>query len=177
MPIKREHRKFYGAKWRAVVRPRILRRAGGRFTRGGRYKGGARCEHCNALDRSKVVYHPDFPGHYFVLNPQPALFATGEPVATCHKRDGGEATRHRLPGDLLDYLTSQRQAAKLGVPHMVKVQIGVAHRNHTPGDDRPSNLLALCRRCHLAHDEPHHKATRSARKDAARPLLNAEAVA
>jgi len=55
--------------------------------------------------------------------------------------------------------------------HTPVVQLGIAHLNHTPGDDRLDNLKALCRGCHLAYDAGFHKRTRSIRKDSARPLL------
>ena len=54
---------------------------------------------------------------------------------------------------------------------VVLIQLGAAHLNHTPGDDRDENLRALCRRCHLLNDAPHHRDTRAARKDRDRPLL------
>jgi hypothetical protein len=51
------------------------------------------------------------------------------------------------------------------------VVLTVAHLNHTPGDCRDSNLLALCQRCHLALDRDLHTAssarTRRTRKDEA----------
>lgn len=56
------------------------------------------------------------------------------------------------------------------------VQIGVAHLDHDPGNNKPGNLKALCRKCHLNYDAKHHKQTRCARKDAARPLLQAVAI-
>ena len=33
-----------------------------------------------------------------------------------------------------------------------KVVLSAAHLNHTPGDNRATNLKALCQRCHLQHD-------------------------
>lgn len=53
----------------------------------------------------------------------------------------------------------------------VYIVLGVAHLNHTPGDDRDNNLMALCQSCHLARDATKHKETRSIRKDLTRPLL------
>jgi 5-methylcytosine-specific restriction endonuclease McrA len=53
----------------------------------------------------------------------------------------------------------------------VSIVLTVAHLNHTPGDDREENLMALCQWCHLNYDRLHHKETRSDRKDARRPLL------
>jgi 5-methylcytosine-specific restriction endonuclease McrA len=55
----------------------------------------------------------------------------------------------------------------------VWIQCGAAHLNGMAGDDRQENLAWLCRGCHLKHDRAQHRATRSDRKDAARPLLAA----
>lgn len=56
-----------------------------------------------------------------------------------------------------------------------KVVLTVAHFNQTPGDNRESNLVVLCQRCHLALDREQHKEnareTRCRKKDEARPLL------
>lgn len=44
-------------------------------------------------------------------------------------------------------------------PHPVtgsKVVLTIAHLNHTPEDDRPEQLRALCQRCHLRHDQALH---------------------
>lgn len=45
----------------------------------------------------------------------------------------------------------------------VRVVISVAHRNHNPHDNRDENLAALCQRCHLSHDAPHHHQTATRR--------------
>lgn len=58
-----------------------------------------------------------------------------------------------------------------GRDRSVYIVCTVAHLNHLAGDDRPENLRFLCQSCHLAWDRGHHKETRSARKDADRPLL------
>ena len=57
-----------------------------------------------------------------------------------------------------------------------KVVLSAAHLNHTPGDNRATNLKALCQRCHLQHDRADNlrraRLTRCTRKDARRPLLS-----
>lgn len=59
--------------------------------------------------------------------------------------------------------------------HLVRVVLTIAHLNHTPGDNRDENLAAYCQWCHFAHDQAlhveHARATRQAKKDAARPVL------
>jgi hypothetical protein len=37
-----------------------------------------------------------------------------------------------------------------------RVVLAAAHLNHDPTDNRLRNLHALCQRCHLLHDRPHH---------------------
>jgi hypothetical protein len=54
-------------------------------------------------------------------------------------------------------------------PHPVTgsgVVLTTAHLNHTPEDCRDENLRAMCQRCHLRHDAPHHAATRAATRAA-----------
>ena len=43
---------------------------------------------------------------------------------------------------------------------LVQVQLGCAHLDHDPANCDDSNLRALCDRCHLQHDAPHHAARR-----------------
>lgn len=64
----------------------------------------------------------------------------------------------------------QPQDAELKV-RSIRVVLTVAHLNHVAGDDRDENLKALCQWCHLVYDLEHHHATRAARKDAGRQLL------
>ena len=59
----------------------------------------------------------------------------------------------------------------------IRVVLTIAHLNHTPGDDRPENLMALCQWCHLNYDKVHHRETRATRKDRSRELLALPAAA
>jgi hypothetical protein len=51
-----------------------------------------------------------------------------------------------------------------------RVALAVVHRNHTPGDDRNSNLMVACQGCHLRYNWLHHRETRGATTDSKRPL-------
>lgn len=211
MPTKPEHRHHYGKRWRTKTRPRILKRAGGTFSKKtGKYTGNARCEYCGAVDWTKIVYLHNFPNHYFALDPQLSLIDPSEPKAYCFTREGkpapqwdthpetfdppsvkGFIERSTLNRRVRELRSNKRKAttaaaraeidecieALLLKPIMVRVQIGIAHLNNKPGDDRDDNLMALCRYCHLRHDTQHHHETRSKRKDAGRPLLAAGAIA
>lgn len=47
------------------------------------------------------------------------------------------------------------------------VVLTIAHLNHTPEDNRPENLKAMCQRCHLRYDGPHHAQSRRDNHDRA----------
>jgi hypothetical protein len=53
----------------------------------------------------------------------------------------------------------------------IRVVLTMAHLAHDPLRNDDEDLAMLCQWCHLNWDKVHHKETRSARKDAARPLL------
>lgn len=38
-----------------------------------------------------------------------------------------------------------------------RVVLTIAHLDHTPENCEPSNLKAMCQRCHLAYDHEHHQ--------------------
>jgi hypothetical protein len=146
MPIRPELRHLYRSPaWRAK-RQRILERAGGKFDGLGAYLGGARCERCGAPDRETIAVNRDSEGNRYWRR-----------VAT-----------HCLWHDQ----NAQRFPGIMTTGGYVTVQLGVAHLDHGSDPNAPDEELgALCRYCHLRHDKPQHKETRSTRKDAARPLL------
>ncbi|WP_020395373.1 hypothetical protein [Thiolinea disciformis] len=43
---------------------------------------------------------------------------------------------------------------------LIIIVLTVAHLDHDPTNNDPSNLRVLCGRCHLQYDEPHHRANR-----------------
>jgi hypothetical protein len=44
---------------------------------------------------------------------------------------------------------------------IIEIVLTVAHLDHVPEHVDPSNLRALCQRCHLRMDVDHHRATRA----------------
>jgi hypothetical protein len=148
MPIRPELRHLYRSReWRAT-RQRILERAGGRFDGLGVYLGGAKCERCGAPDREVIAIGADVRGRRYWR--EIAIY---------------RCWRDESNGSVCDVsITHQR---------FINVQLGVAHLDHGSDPNAPDEELgALCRYCHLRHDKPQHKETRSTRKDAARPLLS-----
>lgn len=53
---------------------------------------------------------------------------------------------------------SMRLNPKTG--NKVKIILTIAHLDHTPENCDPSNLRALCQKCHNAYDAEHRKETR-----------------
>lgn len=47
----------------------------------------------------------------------------------------------------------------------VRIVLTIAHLDHTPENNDPANLRALCQRCHLAHDAGHHAANARATRE------------
>lgn len=45
----------------------------------------------------------------------------------------------------------------LALTTTTRVVLAAAHRDHHPTNIRACNLVALCRRCHLAHDREGHQ--------------------
>jgi hypothetical protein len=145
MPIRPDLRKHYGKQWRTETRPRVLLRAGNK------------CEQCGVPNHTNVM------------------------------RAAGWWTAPAQLGAIIEYLDRTRTqefywtppngdpAQLLGFPPLicrwVYIRLGVAHLNHTAGDDRDENLRAVCQWCHLNLDKEHHRETRQTRKDAARPLF------
>ena len=39
---------------------------------------------------------------------------------------------------------------------VTRIVLTTAHLDHDPTNNAEANLAALCQRCHLAHDKPHH---------------------
>ncbi len=159
MPIRTEFRQFYGREWKTVVRPRILVRAGGKFSGGAvfgpelfGYAGGAKCEQCGKPDRTHVETVYGAP--------------SGKPLMLW--RSAGSGWRDHN-GETPECFPSEMLPRKSIVSRYVILT--VAHLNHTPGDDRDENLKALCSWCHLNYDKLQHKKTRSERRDKSRPIL------
>jgi 5-methylcytosine-specific restriction endonuclease McrA len=143
MPIRPEYRHFYRGPAWRAIRGCILIRA--------RHC----CEQCGKPNHQLVwVYSSKACGQYWTL-----LKGVGQKWHYC--LFGGSTGSFTLfPG-------------QWGGVRRIRVQLHVAHLNHTPGDDRPENLKALCQWCHLNLDKLEHKRTRSIRKDARRPVLAA----
>lgn len=60
------------------------------------------------------------------------------------------------------------------VDRMTKIVLTIAHIDHVPencgGPGNRPNLLALCQRCHLAHDAEHHAANAAATRRSRRAV-------
>ena len=41
-----------------------------------------------------------------------------------------------------------------------RVVLATGHRNHDTADNSDANLMAVCQRCHMIHDQPEHRRRR-----------------
>lgn len=134
MPIAPEHRWLYPIDWPELSRLIRFRRAGGR------------CEHCRRPHGSHVVHLGD--GRWW--DGDAAIWRDGR----------GRRLRSLPPPDQ----APPRQPVFAGIaplhPRTTHVVLATAHLNHNPGDNRFSNLAALCQRCHMIHDAPEHRRRR-----------------
>jgi hypothetical protein len=168
MPIAKHVRHFYtaAAGW-PDKRAAALACAGGTLNDRGRYAGGAYCQQCAKLDRSEVwVVHTDTEGQYW--SDDTSHEEIGRMVD-----EGGPHCDVPLP-ELRWTACISGKVVYRELPEFARrivVVLAVAHRNHTPGDDRPENLAAWCQYCHLHWDLIQHADTRKDRKDFKRPML------
>jgi len=51
------------------------------------------------------------------------------------------------------------EAWRLDGDRVARIVLTVAHLDHAPEHNDPTNLRALCQRCHLAHDREQHRTT------------------
>ena len=50
----------------------------------------------------------------------------------------------------------ENYAWEQGAGKVIKIVLTIAHLDHTPENNDPSNLMAMCQRHHLAYDQKHH---------------------
>jgi hypothetical protein len=146
MPIAKALRKFYGRQWRKVTRPRILARAGNC------------CERCKKPNSVEVE----------TMTGKTQLRSGREYWMFWRDANKKAAAWTDQDGQPAPYVLAE---ADYPGQRTITVVLTIGHVNHAPGDDRDENLKAWCQWCHLIHDLTHHRETRAARKDQARPLL------
>jgi hypothetical protein len=77
-------------------------------------------------------------------------------------RDAGTFHRVHKQG-AIEAVRSGREWVKppflLGGHRIIEIVLTIAHLDHQPENCDPSNLRALCQRCHLAYDHEHHQQT------------------
>lgn len=91
-----------------------------------------RCERCNAPDREFVDRSGDRSTYMLYHCGTVYSAATGERLY--------RARASEYPGG-----------------HLVKIILTIAHLDQDPRNNDPSNLQALCQRCHNLHDAPHRR--------------------
>jgi hypothetical protein len=146
MPIPKALRHFYRGKAYEAFVTALLDRAGNA------------CEQCRAPNRARVfrLDLKQFSGWWWSEASSIAYDPMGNPQP------------HFDAFAIMEHFFSAQWRG-------VKIVVGPAHLNNTPGDYDLSHSKALCQMCHLRFDLKMHvrnsRRTRQRRKDGARPLL------
>lgn len=94
------------------------------------------------------------------------------------KHEGRECYQ-TIEGNLYDANTSKLIAedteswdlVAIATDKAIRIVLTVAHLDHNPTNSHPSNLKALCQRCHNRYDAEHRKETRRKAKNSENPTL------
>lgn len=141
MPIRPEMKALYPANWKEI-RASILLRADNR------------CEKCRRPNHHKVIVH----------NSGEWISILGSLLAKVNCFDGILFSTRDNNG--LPALVALPDAWSGTGCHVTKTILTISHQDHDPTNNDPSNLRALCQRCHLTHDAKEH--AHNARKTRAR---------
>jgi 5-methylcytosine-specific restriction endonuclease McrA len=98
--------------------------------------------------------------------------ANGDMIVRGIDSCAGTFQRYEGDGEVYDAetgrLLGRRKASEYLGNRWTRIVLTIAHLDHVPENCDPSNLKALCQRCHLAYDAEHHaetaRETRRARK-------------
>lgn len=136
MPIRTEMKALYPKNWKQI-RSEILLRAHNR------------CEKCGRPNGTLVVVSPkgDWTECYESGMPKEWRNENGDWIA--------------YPEGFYDNIDEPNPGYR-----MVRTILTISHQDHDPTNNEPSNLRALCQRCHLSHDAKEHAS--NARKTRAR---------
>lgn len=63
-------------------------------------------------------------------------------------------------GNFVESVGMQQEADELDGEKLFKIILTIAHLDHNPTNCDPSNLRALCQKCHNNYDAEHRKKTR-----------------
>lgn len=126
MPIRPEMKALYQANWKQI-RAEILARAHNR------------CEKCGRPNGTLVIVSPK--GDWAVV------------YESCMPKEWRNEYGHWIayPDGYYDNIDEPNPGYR-----MVKTILTISHQDHDPTNNDPSNLKALCQRCHLRHDAKEH---------------------
>ncbi len=82
--------------------------------------------------------------------------------------------RNRRTGEITDCAWTVENWTLIDGDLVTKIVLTIAHLDHTPENCDPSNLRALCQRCHLTYDAKHHADTRWNKKRIRNETFNLE---
>lgn len=144
MPIRPENRDRYPENW-PEIRESILKRA------------GYRCERCGVAQYA--VGHRDASGRFVGIrgNIYADLAGNGRSYPSCARLTYAEARQWADESNAAQWFDDDRR--------LIVIVLTIAHIDDpSPENCDPSNLLALCQRCHNQHDAAERAAGRRRRK-------------
>lgn len=105
-------------------------------------RAGDCCEQCKAPNRTRIARGD---------GPDAETYQTTDAEVYC-ANTGAHLGRRRM--------------SEFNLLRMVDIVLTIAHLDHVPENCEPTNLKALCQRCHLRYDAAHHAETARATRRA-----------
>lgn len=133
----------YPPNWKTEIRPAILKRA------------GDCCEECGVENYAMVKW-----------NPEEKQYQRGCGNLYCDELGRGE----RPYWEALDAAKHWNEFEEDG--KWIVIVLTVSHLDHNVQNNDPSNLKALCQRCHLNHDKELHRQNRRQTAEKKKGLQN-----
>ncbi len=147
MPIRRDLLPLYKTPEYKAARASLVARAGNK------------CEQCGKPNGERVETFTDYAMGFLGHRGRPVMFWRPAGSWWCNQWGAMADTS----------LAVKLQGKKI---RTVRVVCTFAHLDHNPANNAEENKAFLCQWCHLNYDGPHHKYSRSVRKDRGRPLLS-----
>ena len=130
MPI---NYKLYPSNWKSEIRPKVLKRA------------NHRCEFCG-VNHHAVGYRSEI-GHFTGIG------------GNLHNDYAGIGidydTKNVLSYSLAKEFRNMHNEDSF--EKYIIIILTIAHLDHDISNNCPTNLKALCQKCHLSHDKDHHR--------------------
>lgn len=138
MPIRAEQRALYPPNWRDIS---LLARR----------RANWRCEDCGV--RNYSVGYRDSEGRFIPLAGSGPCDCAGDGL----EWPSLEPISYRVAREFVAVANTESDGRDADGNRWFVIVLTVAHLDHDPRNCAPSNLKALCQKCHLDYDQRHHQ--------------------